>query len=126
LLCTSELSLAELLVKPLARQDERRIGVYDGWILNSDSIEVREIDRAVLWTSATIRSQYPTLRLPDAIHLATALHCDCSHFLTDDRSIKDEYTIQSMRFGSSFGSKSISILRPTMDVLTKISAKSSQ
>lgn len=35
-------------------------------------------------TAARLRAQYPALKLPDAIHAATAQAFACSHFLTND------------------------------------------
>ncbi|MFY8099337.1 MAG: PIN domain-containing protein [Allorhizobium sp.] len=69
---TSELTLSELLVKPYQVGDDTLINGYESLILNSEWLDVRPVDRAVLYYAAALRAQYRHLKLPDAIVLATA------------------------------------------------------
>lgn len=69
---TSELTLAETLVGGYRRADENLISLYDNWTISNSTVEVGPVDRSILWRSAILRSRYPSLKLPDAIHLATA------------------------------------------------------
>lgn len=83
---TSELSLAETLVKPIADKNSTLQEVYKSVIQTSDQLNVMPISREILINAAQIRTQ--TLRLPDAIHLATAMTSGCRVFLTNDKQLK--------------------------------------
>jgi len=87
---TSELSLAECLVKPfeIGRQD--LVKSYLGLLQDRTGFEIMPLDRAILIESARLRSA-SRLRLPDAIHAATAINATCDLLLTNDsgfRSVK--------------------------------------
>ena len=83
---TSELTLAELLVKPFMDGDIHRQSVYRDTIRNSDLLSVHPVSRDILIEAARLRS-VSSLRLPDAIHVATACSAGCTAFLTNDRRI---------------------------------------
>ncbi len=78
---TSELTLSELLVKPYQAGDDTLINGYESLILNSEWLDVRPVDRAVLYYAAALRAQYRHLKLPDAIHVSSAIgkiaHISC-------------------------------------------------
>jgi predicted nucleic acid-binding protein len=84
---TSELSLAECLVKPYAERNEQAIAAYLELLSGRTLIATVPITRAVLLPAARLRAE-TRLKMPDAIHLATALETDCATFLSDDRGIK--------------------------------------
>jgi predicted nucleic acid-binding protein len=69
---TSELTLAEVLVKPVKNQQDAIRRAYETAIRPSASLQVIEISRDILIQSACLRAQ-SKLKLPDAIHAATAL-----------------------------------------------------
>jgi predicted nucleic acid-binding protein len=81
---TSELSLAEVLVKPLEEGDNELVATYKSTITTSVGFEVATVDRAVLIEAARIRAARRSIRLPDAIHLATATKLDCQFFISGD------------------------------------------
>ena len=81
---TSELSLAEALVKPMKDQNITAQTLYQQAISNRDNVEVLPVDRKILIQSAQLRIANK-LKLPDAIHLATAISSNCSTFLTNDK-----------------------------------------
>lgn len=96
---TSELTLAEVLVDPLrglidqSPQSENP-GSRDrhGWYLANlaeDSILIRTclVTRPVLMRAALMRARIGSMRMPDAIHAATAYEIACSHFITGDRRL---------------------------------------
>jgi predicted nucleic acid-binding protein len=83
---TSELTLAELLVKPFMDGDAHRQSIYNDTIRNSEQLSVFPITRDILIEAARLRSA-STLRLPDAIHVATACSAGCTLFLTNDKRI---------------------------------------
>ena len=83
---TSELSLAETLVKPMADGNSVLQEIYKSVIQTSDALTVVPISREILLCAAQIRAK--SLRLPDAIHLATAQVSGCHIFLTNDKRLK--------------------------------------
>jgi len=93
-LVTSELTLAELLVKPVALQRHDLIQVYDNWTISNSYLEVVPVVREVLRDAATLRANDKALKLPDAIHLTTARGTGCRYFLTKDERIKGQYGVE--------------------------------
>lgn len=82
---TSEITLAEVLVKPLqARDAELRVEFESA--LAGPGLTVVPVSRAVLVESAHLRAS-SRLKLPDAIHSATARLSGCDAFLTNDTGI---------------------------------------
>lgn len=85
---TSEITMAECLVKPFAEKDIFAIEAYMAFVGEQASLPVVPISRPILLSAAQLRAE-TRLKLPDAIHLATAKWAECSAFVTNDRSIKD-------------------------------------
>ena len=81
---TSELSLAEVLVKPFQNQDLAQQQMYKQFIRASQNVSVFPVSRDILIEAARLRASF-NLKLPDAIHAATALLTQCSTFLTNDQ-----------------------------------------
>ena len=53
------------------------------------NLQERTIDITIAKLAVELIAEIgPKLRTPDAIHLATALHHDCTHFFTNDRGIR--------------------------------------
>ena len=84
---TSELTLAEALAKPLetGRNDIARL--YEDMLSSAGPFVVLPVGRAILLEAAGLRARLK-LRLPDAIHVATALAARCEIFLSNDRKIR--------------------------------------
>ncbi|MGK4007869.1 type II toxin-antitoxin system VapC family toxin [Sorangium sp. So ce1036] len=80
---SSELTLLEVLVRPLAEQREDLANAYRRLLLDSESLSLHPIDRAVLEEAARIRARY-RFRSPDAIQLATARLAGVDAFITND------------------------------------------
>ncbi|NJL08409.1 MAG: PIN domain-containing protein [Methylacidiphilales bacterium] len=85
---TSEFTLAELWVRPAKMRDEELIDRYDGFVRSGPLIEVIPVDRGVLYSAALTRAEHPGTKLPDAIHIATALRQGCDVFVTGDKEIR--------------------------------------
>ena len=83
---TSQLTLAEGLVKPIRDGRNDASSAFDMAIRTSRGLDVVSISREVLIEAASIRAK-SSVKLPDAIHLATATMTQCRSFLTNDRSI---------------------------------------
>ncbi|MBD2774472.1 PIN domain-containing protein [Iningainema tapete] len=81
---TSELTLAEVLVKPLMNCNLQLQAAYQQSLQSTEVLEVVPVNRDVLIEAARLRT-ITNLRLPDAIHAATAFLSGCETFLTNDR-----------------------------------------
>ncbi|MGK7894341.1 MAG: type II toxin-antitoxin system VapC family toxin [Xenococcus sp. (in: cyanobacteria)] len=84
---TSELTLMELLVIPIRNSHTFLIEAYER-LLRSPQIQLLPIDQLILREAARLRAIMPSLRTPDAIHVATAMTSGCSQFLTNDRRLR--------------------------------------
>lgn len=98
---TSELTLAEALVKPLRDQNEAWQKVYQYGIQTSPTLTVAPITRDILIQAAVIRARN-NLKLPDSIHMATAQLSSCKTFLTNDKHIKSIDDINVIYLDASF------------------------
>ena len=85
---TSELTLAETLVKPIAVANSALQAQYEAILNSSPELSVLPITRPILISAAKLRGACNSLKLPDAIHVATATSFGASHFLTEDIRIK--------------------------------------
>ncbi len=84
---TSELTLAEALVRPIADQKHHARIAYERALRHSSEFRVLPVTRDVLVRAATLRAR-EKLRLPDAIHVATSEIESCTAFLTNDNELK--------------------------------------
>ncbi|CAL8978915.1 tRNA(fMet)-specific endonuclease VapC [Rhodoplanes serenus] len=83
---SSEITLAEVLAPP-RRPDALPVAVkrrvYLDMLAWSGLVELVPVSRDILVSTADVRST-ARLRLPDAIHLATAIHARCGFFVCGD------------------------------------------
>jgi predicted nucleic acid-binding protein len=86
-LVTSELALAEVLVGPMQSGTTHLADIYEELLAGSALIETIAVDRPILRKSAEIRATLGG-KLPDAIHIATAVHSGCSVVLSSDRRLR--------------------------------------
>jgi predicted nucleic acid-binding protein len=119
-LCTSALTLAELLVKPYRETDDRLIQQYENWMTPGGFMEIGPVHNSALRYAAVLRAQYRSIKLPDAIHLSTAIGFGCSHFLSGDTRIPDRIELYHTRWGVTRGPSIVDVLRPDPDVLRNI------
>ena len=87
ILATSALTVSELLVKPLRHSDTKLIEVYRAWGSGLPWLQIVPVSNNILDVAAQLRAQRIGLKLPDAIHVATALAVGTTHFITDDQGI---------------------------------------
>jgi predicted nucleic acid-binding protein len=83
---TSQLTIAEILVKPIAMGADDLIGTYNQVLAPDSIINVVPSDRGILISAAEFRAK-TAVKLIDAIHMATARLCACEFFLTNDESL---------------------------------------
>jgi predicted nucleic acid-binding protein len=84
---TSELTLAEVLVLPIRTGNETLIGLYEA--LFERFVMPLPISREVLYLTAKLRAETASQRMPDAIHVATAMLAQADVFVTGDKGIKN-------------------------------------
>ena len=112
---TSELTFAEVLVRPM-RAGFNLFGI-ENLLTTSNWLEVQPVSRNILWGAANLRSQHKGLKLPDAIHLATALAKRCTHVLTADAGLKGQYRVDIYQDGQRRTGESVEVIRPTTHAL---------
>ena len=84
---TSELTLAEVLAKPLEEGREDLARLYEEMVAPSAWLSVVSVERAVLVSAARLGPELG-LKLPDAIHVASATASGCELFLSNDRRLR--------------------------------------
>lgn len=84
---TSEMTLAEVLVRPLEVGAMDLVAGYQDMIATGPGFEVVPIRRNILVEAARLRARRSSVRLPDAIHVATAEALSCSYIVSDDRRL---------------------------------------
>ena len=82
--CTSSLSLGEILVKPFCDEKLEMVEVY---VRRFTEIEVLPFGQKEAITFARLRSQFPSLKPPDAIQLSCALENGAANFVTNDNRL---------------------------------------
>jgi predicted nucleic acid-binding protein len=86
---TSHLTLAEILVDPIRHSDETRAFRYQGFLQDIPGLmTMAPVTREVLHRAALIRARQGSIRMPDAIHIATAREQECRTFISNDFRIK--------------------------------------
>jgi predicted nucleic acid-binding protein len=81
-LVTSDLTLMEVLVKPLKLGSRHLIDGYEQ-TFRARQLRVEPVSLKVLREAAALRAT-AALKTPDAIHAATALTLGCTHLVTND------------------------------------------
>ena len=77
---------AEALVRPAMRGATTIAQVDDA--LDAAGIAIADADRAIARRAAALRAGHPSLRLPDALVIATAVDRDADNLLTTDQRWK--------------------------------------
>ena len=84
---TSELTLAEALVKPLRDQNATSSAAYRKFLRPRAPLQTLPVSRQILEAAAGIRATN-SISLADAIHLASCVSAACDSFLTNDESLR--------------------------------------
>jgi predicted nucleic acid-binding protein len=84
---TSELTVLEVLTKPLRSGDVTLEHEFRNVLFFSPDVRLAHITVAVLERAAAIRAT-TNLKIPDAIHAATALIEGCAVFVTKDLALR--------------------------------------
>ncbi|HPD15679.1 MAG TPA: type II toxin-antitoxin system VapC family toxin [Planctomycetota bacterium] len=83
---TSQLTLAELLVKPFRERDQGAVASCRRAVADRAGLSISPVTLDVLVEAAKQRAAHG-LRLPDAIHVATARLTGCTVILTNDTAV---------------------------------------
>lgn len=83
-ICFSPLIRMECMVMPLRTSDATLQGHYESFFKAQEMLETKLkcFDKA-----ARLRADFSSLKTPDALHLATALHHNCDEFWTNDNRL---------------------------------------
>ena len=84
---TSQLTLAELLVHPFKNQQTEKTQAYIEALNNPNFLSLEPITQDICIKTAEIQARH-RIKLPDAVHIASALSSGCEVFLTNDKKIK--------------------------------------
>ena len=84
---TSELTLAECLAKPFEEGRDDIVQAYEEFLTPSPLLTVLPVERDILVDTARMQALL-SLRLPDAIHVATALAAGCEVVISNDKRLK--------------------------------------
>lgn len=117
---TSELTLAELLVRPYRDKNDRLINAYQNLLVSSDILQVVPVGQDTLRFAAMFRAQDNDPKLPDAIHLVTAYASGCSHILTADQRLKGPYELTTHGADMALVPNSVEVLRPDIPTIQSL------
>ena len=96
-LCTSTLSLGEILVKPFT---DGKLEQVEAYVRLFQEIEIVPFGQKEAITFARLHSQFPSLKPPDAIQLSCALESGAANFVTNDNRLNsldlEQMTILSL------------------------------
>lgn len=84
---TSTVTLAEILTKPFADKNFSLADEIKFTLKSYSSLSVAPIDEKLGEVAALIRARY-TIRLPDALQVAAAVHGEATLFVTNDKRVK--------------------------------------
>lgn len=118
---TSQLTYAEAIQRPYADRNEDRLALYTGWLeRGTTSLEVGPISADVLYYAAVLRADHKALKLPDAIHIATAFGFGCRYLMSADERLPAKVRLSNTRWGMSRGGLEIEVIRPTLATVSSL------
>lgn len=83
----SVLVFEEFLVRIYKENLEKNLAYYEDFLTQRGLISVVDIDRTVARKAASLRANYPSIKTPDALHLASALASKAHVFVTTDKRL---------------------------------------
>lgn len=83
---TSTITLLEVLVHPMKRNDARLATKYRSILLNTRDLSLISVNQSIAEEAARVRAVYD-LYIADAIEIATALNSRATFFLTNDKRL---------------------------------------
>lgn len=92
---TSELSLAESLVRPFQLGRDDLVQLYKAALSPRAHFRLLPVDASTLISAARLRAIHG-FKLPDAVHAATALASGCTALLTNDAGFRRTPALQCL------------------------------
>ena len=92
---TSELSLSECLVQPFKISATKTVSLYRTFLEDSDCFYLFPIHKDILVQAAYISAE-TNMKMPDSIHVATAINTNCNLFLTNYKSIRTPKNVEKV------------------------------
>lgn len=83
----STVAVAELLVHPIASGQADYIARARQLVLEFPNSQVVPVSDSIAEYGAALRARFPSLRLPDALHVATAVQSKAEAFVTNDAKL---------------------------------------
>lgn len=84
---TSIITLAEILVEPLNRENFEAVENYKLILNTFPNLTLLGLDQNISVLASSLTSKYK-IRLPDALQISAGLSSDASLFITNDKSLK--------------------------------------
>ncbi|HLD21996.1 MAG TPA: PIN domain-containing protein [Patescibacteria group bacterium] len=84
---TSAITVAEVLTQPFQKKNIEVIALYKEVFHLLPHFSIIEVDYTVSLIAAQLRAEYAIL-LPDALHIAAAIHSGATAFITNDKQLK--------------------------------------
>lgn len=75
------------MVKPLQAGAADHLAAYHAMFQGTAYLRFMPVSRSLLLDAARLRAKMP-LKLPDALHVATAEHAGCTTLVTNDRAFR--------------------------------------
>jgi predicted nucleic acid-binding protein len=85
-LCTSTITLAEVLTQPFQLGANEIADQYEAILTNTPYLELKPVDAETARLAANLRARY-RLKTPDALQIAVGLKNGCEAFLTNDGNL---------------------------------------
>ena len=86
-ICTSELTLCEVLVPAFRTNNTELLMLYRRFIEDSGAFELIPTTREICIRASLLRAQLG-LKTPDSIHVSSAIESGCTAFLTNHNLLK--------------------------------------
>jgi len=84
---TSVLTIQEILVPTYREHLEEKIPTYLEFVTGGGANLVVDYTKPIALLAAQIRGDFPKVRTPDAIQIATAQFMECTEFITADKRL---------------------------------------
>jgi predicted nucleic acid-binding protein len=95
---TSELSLTEILIKPIRDNLNQVIQAHKELLLDPELFTLISLNQDTFLLAAELGGKL-SMRTPDAIHMACAIESKCKYFITNDKGIKSTSDVIVVQIG---------------------------
>lgn len=95
---TSELTLTEILIKPIRDNLNQVIQAHKELLLDPELFTLISPNQDTFLLAAELGGK-SSMRTPDAIHMACAIESKCKYFITNDKGIKSTADITVVQIG---------------------------